>query len=69
MMKYTNKQIWLINYPVMLSIGMEQLMNLTDAIFLGHVGTTELGASAIAGLRVQSRLTGRHRPAERRAKR
>lgn len=50
MMKYTNKQIWLINYPVMLSIGMEQLINLTDAIFLGHVGTTELGASAIAGI-------------------
>lgn len=49
-MKYTYKQIWLINYPVMMSIGMEQLINLTDAIFLGHVGTTELGASAIAGI-------------------
>lgn len=49
-MKYTYKQIWLITYPVMMSIGMEQLINITDAIFLGHVGTTELGASAIAGI-------------------
>lgn len=49
-MKYTSKQIWLINYPVMMSILTEQLINITDAIFLGHVGTTELGASAIAGI-------------------
>lgn len=50
MMKYTYKQIWLVTYPVMMSILMEQLLNLTDAVFLGHVGTTELGASAIAGI-------------------
>lgn len=49
-MKYTYKQIWLVTYPVMMSILMEQLLNLTDAVFLGHVGTTELGASAIAGI-------------------
>lgn len=29
---------------------MEQLINITDAIFLGHVGEVELGASAIAGI-------------------
>ena len=42
-MNYTYKQIWLINFPVMMSILMEQLINITDAIFLGHVGEVELG--------------------------
>ncbi len=50
MMKYTYKQIWLINLPVMLSLLMEQLINLTDSIFLGCVGHIELGASAIAAM-------------------
>lgn len=49
-MNYTYKQIWLINFPVMMSILMEQLINITDAVFLGHVGETELGASALAGV-------------------
>ena len=47
-MNYTYKQIWLINFPVMMSILMEQLINITDALFLGHVGEVELGASALA---------------------
>ena len=34
-----------INFPVMMSILIEQLINITDAIFLGHVGEIELGAS------------------------
>lgn len=34
----------------MMSILMEQLINITDAIFLGHVGEVELGASALAGI-------------------
>ena len=49
-MNYTYKQIWLINFPVMMSILMEQLINITDALFLGHIGEVELGASAIAGI-------------------
>ncbi|OKZ20354.1 MAG: MATE family efflux transporter [Butyricimonas synergistica] len=49
-MNFTSKQIWLINYPVMMSVLVEQLINITDAIFLGHIGETELGASAIAGM-------------------
>ena len=52
-MNYTYKQIWLINFPVMMSILMEQLINITDAIFLGHVGEVELGASALAGIYYQ----------------
>lgn len=34
----------------MMSILMEQLINITDAVFLGHVGEVELGASALAGI-------------------
>ena len=49
-MNYTYKNIWLINFPVMISILIEQLINITDAIFLGHVGEIELGASALAGI-------------------
>ena len=49
-MNYTYKQIWLINFPVMMSILIEQLFNITDAIFLGHVGEVELGASALASV-------------------
>ena len=40
-MNYTYKQIWLINFPVMMSILMEQLINITDAVFLGHVGDSQ----------------------------
>lgn len=49
-MNYSYKQIWVIAYPVMMSVLMEQLINITDAVFLGRVGETELGASAIAGI-------------------
>ena len=45
-MNYTYKKIWLIAFPVMMSILIEQLINITDALFLGHVGDVELGASA-----------------------
>ncbi len=49
-MYYTYKQIWLINLPVMVSLLMEQFINLTDSIFLGRVGPIELGASALAAM-------------------
>ena len=49
-MNYTYKKIWLIVFPVMMSILIEQLINITDALFLGHVGDVELGASALAGI-------------------
>lgn len=42
-MNYTYKKIWLIAFPVMMSILIEQLINITDALFLGHVGDVELG--------------------------
>ena len=49
-MNYTYKNIWIIAFPVMMSILIEQLINITDALFLGHVGDVELGASALAGI-------------------
>lgn len=34
----------------MMSFLIEQLINITDALFLGHIGEIELGASALAGI-------------------
>ena len=48
--KYTYKQIWLIAYPILISLLMEQMIGMTDTAFLGRVGEIELGASAIAGI-------------------
>lgn len=50
-MNYTYKQIWLINLPVMMSVLMEQLINITDAVFLGHVGEVEGGNLAASKIR------------------
>lgn len=47
---YTNKEIWKIAYPCLISLVMEQMIGVTDTAFLGHVGEIELGASAIAGV-------------------
>ena len=44
------RQIWLIAYPILISVVMEHLINLTDTVFLGHYGETELAASALAGV-------------------
>lgn len=49
-MKYTNKKIWQITYPVLLSLMMEHLIGLTDTAFLGRVGEVELGASALGSI-------------------
>lgn len=48
--KYTYKEIWLIAYPILISLLMEQMIGMTDTAFLGRVGEVELGASAIAGV-------------------
>ena len=49
-MKFGYRQIWQITYPILFSLLMENMINLTDTIFLGHVGEVELGASALAGV-------------------
>jgi len=49
-MNYTYKQIWQINLPILVSLLMEQVINLTDSIFLGQVSPIDLGASALGTL-------------------
>lgn len=49
-MLYSNKQIWKVAYPILLSLFAQNLINITDAVFLGRVGEVELGASALAGV-------------------
>ena len=49
-MQFTNKQIWQITYPVLISLLMEHMIGLTDTAYLGRVGEVELGASALAGV-------------------
>lgn len=47
---YTNRQIWVIAYPILLATLMEQLIGTTATAFLGRVGEVELGASALGGI-------------------
>ena len=47
---YTTKQIWIISYPILISLFMQNLIGITDTAFLGRVGEVELGASALAGV-------------------
>ncbi len=46
----TVKKIWNISWPIMISLVAQNIVNVTDTAFLGHVGAVELGASAIGGL-------------------
>ncbi len=46
----TIKKIWDISWPIMISLVAQNIVNVTDTAFLGHVGAVELGASAIGGL-------------------
>lgn len=52
MRRFSNREILKITFPVLVSLLMEQLVGLTDTIYLGHYGDgrTELGASALAGV-------------------
>ncbi|MDR2805650.1 MAG: MATE family efflux transporter, partial [Dysgonamonadaceae bacterium] len=47
---YSFRQIWHIAYPVLLTLLIQNLIQVIDTAFLGHVGEVELGASAIAGI-------------------
>lgn len=49
-MDISYKNICRITLPVLLSLLVEQIIGITDTAFLGHVGETELAASAIAGV-------------------
>ena len=43
---YTNKQIWSVSYPILLSLLAQNVINVTDTAFLGRVSEIALGASA-----------------------
>ena len=44
------RTIWNIAWPIMLSLAAQNVVNVTDTAFLGHLGEVELGGSAIGGL-------------------
>lgn len=44
------RKIWLMSYPLMISLIIEHMIGLTDAIFLGRVGDVALGACALGGV-------------------
>ena len=46
----TNREIWDIAWPVLLSLLAQHIVGVTDTAFLGRVGEVELGASAIGGV-------------------
>lgn len=44
------RKIWIISYPIILSLLAQNVIGVVDTAFLGRVGEVELGASAIGGL-------------------
>jgi putative MATE family efflux protein len=50
MMMYSKKEIWQVTYPILLGLLAQNVINVTDTAFLGHVGEVALGASAMGGL-------------------
>ena len=47
---YSNKHIWNVSLPIIIGLLAQNVINVTDTAFLGHVGEVELGASAMGGL-------------------
>ena len=47
---YSRKDIWGIALPILVSLFVQNLINITDTAFMGRVGQVELGASALAGV-------------------
>ena len=44
------RRIWQISLPIIIGSLVQNLLNITDTIFLGQLGVVELGAGAIGGL-------------------
>ena len=38
MTMYSNKEIWRVTYPILLGLLAQNIINVTDTAFLGHVG-------------------------------
>ena len=47
---HTNKNIWKVSYPILLSLLAQNVINVTDTAFLGRVSDVAIGASAMGGL-------------------
>ena len=47
---YSYSQIWKVAYPILLTLLVQNLIQVINTAFLGRVGEVELGASAIAGI-------------------
>ncbi|MHB9056734.1 MAG: MATE family efflux transporter [Paludibacteraceae bacterium] len=47
---YSNKRIIQVTYPIFLTLIAQNIINVTDTAFLGHVSEVALGASAIGGV-------------------
>ena len=68
---YTNKQIWSVSYPILLSLLAQNVINVTDTAFLGHVSEVALGSISYGRvilymcihhrIRIQYRFANSHR--------
>lgn len=47
---YSYKDIWKVSLPIMLGLLTQNVMQITNTIFLGRVGEVEFGASGLAGI-------------------
>ncbi len=47
---YKYKDIWHVAYPILISLIMQTLINVTDTAYMGRVGDVELGAAALASV-------------------
>lgn len=44
------RNIWGIAYPIIIGSVSQTILNITDTIYLGHLGELELGAGALGAL-------------------
>ncbi|WP_255493282.1 MATE family efflux transporter [Dysgonomonas sp. HDW5B] len=49
-MAYSYKDIWKVSLPIMLGLLTQNVMQITNTIFLGRVGEVEFGAAGLAGI-------------------
>ena len=49
-MLYNYKDIWKVSLPIMMGLLVQNVIQITDTIFLGRVGEVEFGASGLAGI-------------------
>ncbi len=47
---YKYRDIWQVAYPILISLVMQTLINITDTAFMGRVGEIELGATALVSV-------------------